>query len=156
MQLVNKFLEVVSGLLLPLRGKEKAPALNSCLRASPFQQRRGAPGESSTWGCEDHARLLISEQLGAKVFWGTSCHPSTWQGGDQHPKVVPQMEGRMSTFIWGPGVAGWQTWTFVSKENCLRARPRGSWVQTTTWARRVEWEATGKSWDGERGVGREK
>ena len=64
--LVDKFLEVVSGLLLPLRGKEKVPALKSCcLRASSFQQSRRGPGERSSWGSEDHSRLLISEWLGS-------------------------------------------------------------------------------------------
>ena len=86
--LVDKFLEVVSGLLLPLRGKEKVPALKSCcLGASSFQQSWRGPGEGSSWGSEDHSRLLISEWLGSPPwnFLGeTACHPFTWQGGYEH------------------------------------------------------------------------
>ena len=64
--LVDKFLEVLSGLLLPLRGKEKVPDLKSCCpRASSFQQSQRGPGEGSLWGSGDHSRLLISEWLGS-------------------------------------------------------------------------------------------
>ena len=146
--LVDKFLEVVSGLLLPLRGKEKVPALKSCcLRASSFQQSRRGPGEGSSRGSEDHSRLLISEWLGSPPwnFLGeTACHPFTWQGGYEHPQIVPQIEGRICTFIWGPGAAGGQAWAFVSRENWSRAWPRCGWVQNSTWARQVDWEARGK------------